>query len=416
MSANSGKIFVIGGGVVGMSTALYVQRSGRDVTVIDPFPVPGGASYGNAGMLSNETVVPIALPGMLPKVPSWILDPLGPLSVKPSYFPKAAPWLMKWIAAGQWYRVEEISDSLREIHKDSFNCWKDLLGPSRFSDLIRLNGQVHLWETEHETPTAALERKLRERHNISAEILNVDDIRQMFPGISRDVKRGVFVPGNGYTVNPQRMVQALADIFLQNGGRILSEQVFKIIPDLSGGFNLLSNTGYHKASVVVVAAGAYSKRLIEPLGIDVPLETERGYHAMLPNHGLRLATTISNKTRSFGVTPMEHGLRVAGTVEFAGLDAPPNEKRAEALLTNVKKMFPDVSTEGHTFWMGMRPSTPDSLPIAGETPGVPGLFLAFGHGHFGMTGGPPTGRLISRLISKEKPELDPARFSLKRFS
>lgn len=415
MTDNTPIIYVIGAGVVGMSTALYLRRSGHEVTVVDPFPAPGGASYGNAGMLSADTVAPIAMPGMLPKVPSWLTDPLGPLSVRPAYFPKAMPWLMKWIAAGRWPRVLEISDALRALHKDSFNCWKELLGPANYPDLIRNNGQVHLWETEQETEGAALERQLRERHGIRADAIGVDEIRQMFPGITRDIKRGVVVPGNGYTVNPQRLVATLSQLFTEAGGKTLSQQVFKIIPEAGGGYRLLTNTGYLRAATVVVSAGANSRRLVEPLGIKVPLETERGYHAMLPNHGLRLTTTISNKTRSFGMTPMEHGVRVAGTVEIAGLDAPPNEKRAEALLTNVKRMFPDVKTEGHTFWMGMRPSTPDSLPIAGEAPGHPGLYLAFGHGHFGMTGGPPTGRLIARLISRQKPELDPARYSLSRF-
>lgn len=415
MAGENSMTFVIGGGVVGMSTALYLRRSGQDVTVIDPMPSPAGASYGNAGMLSADTVVPIAMPGMLPKVPSWLLDPLGPLSVKPSYFPTALPWLMKWIAAGRWPRVLEISDALRQLHKDSFNCWKELLGPSNYLDLIRTSGQVHVWETEAETEGAAMERKLRERHGIAAEVLGPDELRQMFPGISREVKRGVFVPGNGYTVNPQRLVETLSALFKEAGGKTLAQQVYKIIPDADGGYHLLANTGYHRAANVVVAAGAFSRRLVEPLGISVPLETERGYHAMLPNHGLRLATTLSNKSRSFGLTQMEHGLRLAGTVEIAGLVAPPNEKRAEALLANVRKMFPDVKTEGHTFWMGMRPSTPDSLPVLGEAPGRPGLYLAFGHGHFGMTGGPPSGRLIARLINRQKPELDPARYSLARF-
>ena len=409
-------IHVIGAGVVGMSTALYLKRGGHDVIVVDPLPSPGGASFGNAGMLSADTVVPIALPGMLPKVPSWIADPLGPLTIRPSYFPKALPWLMKWIAAGRWHRVQEISDSLRLLHKDSFKCWKELLGPQHFADLIRMSGQVHVWETDQETEGAALERKLRERHGIASQVLGPDELRQMFPGIAREVRRGVLVPGNGYTVNPQRLVATLHALFTEAGGRTLSEQVLKIIPhDGGSGYQLLTNTGFHRATCVVVASGAYSGRLVEPLGIKVPLETERGYHAMLPTPGVRLTTTLSNKTRSFGVSPMEHGLRVAGTVEIAGLDAPPNERRAEALLANVRKMFPDVNTEGHSFWMGLRPSTPDSLPILGEAPGRAGLYLAFGHGHFGMTGGPPSGRLIARLIGRQKPELDPVRYSLSRF-
>jgi D-amino-acid dehydrogenase len=190
----------------------------------------------------------------------------------------------------------------------------------------------------------------------------------------------------------------------------------KILPREQGGYDLMTNVGFHAAQQIVVAAGARSVRLLEPLGIRVPLEAERGYHVMLPNHGLSLTTTISNKSRSFGVTPMEHGLRVAGTVEIAGLEAPPDERRAKALLANVRTMFPDVNTEGHRFWMGFRPSTPDSLPLLGEATGRPGLFLAVGHGHFGMTGGPPSGRLVSQLINRQPPGIDARLYAPQRFS
>lgn len=409
-------IVVIGAGVVGLSTALYLRRSGRDVTIIDPLPPPGGASYGNAGMISADTSVPIALPGMLRKVPSWLTDPLGPLAVRPSYFPKALPWLMRWIAASRMPRVLEISDAMRALHKDAFLCWKELLGPQNFADLVRPAGQVHVWETDTETPGAALERQLRERQGIASQALTSDDLRQMFPGISTAVRRGVLVPGNGYTVSPQRIVQTLHRLFLEAGGRLVSENVMKIMPREGGGYDLMTNVGFHTAQQIVVAAGAWSVRLLEPLGVSVPLETERGYHVMLPTPNVSLTTTLSNKSRSFGVTPMEQGLRVAGTVEIAGLDAPPDERRAKALLANVRTMFPDVNTDGHRFWMGFRPSTPDSLPILGEVAGRPGLFLAVGHGHFGMTGGPPSGRLLSQLINHRPTAFNPAAYGPQRFA
>ena len=409
-------IAVIGAGVVGLSTALYLRRSGRDVTIIDPLPPPGGASYGNAGMISADTSVPIALPGMLRKVPSWLTDPLGPLAVRPSYFPKALPWLMRWIAASRMPRVLEISDAMRALHKDAFLCWKELLGPQNFADLVRPAGQVHVWETDAETPGAALERQLRERQGIASQALTSDDLRQMFPGISTAVRRGVLVPGNGYTVSPQRIVQTLHRLFLEAGGRVAPENVMKIMPREGGGYDLMTNVGFHTAQQIVVAAGAWSVRLLEPLGVNVPLETERGYHVMLPTPNVSLTTTLSNKSRSFGVTPMEQGLRVAGTVEIAGLDAPPDERRAKALLANVRTMFPDVNTDGHRFWMGFRPSTPDSLPIVGEVAGRPGLFLAVGHGHFGMTGGPPSGRLLSQLINHQPTAFNAAAYGPQRFA
>ncbi len=416
MSQPDPAIVVIGAGVVGLSTALYLRRSGRDVMVIDPLPPPGGASFGNAGMISADTSVPIALPGMLRKVPSWLTDPLGPLAVRPSYFPKALPWLLKWIAASRMPRVLEISDAMRALHREAFNCWKDLLGPENFADLVRPVGQVHVWEADGESESAALERKLRERQGIPSQTLGSDDLRQMFPGISPAVRRGVLVPGNGYTVSPQRIVQTLHRLFLEAGGRVMPENVMKILPREDGGYDVMTNVGFHRAQKIVVAAGARSVRLLEPLGIRVPLEAERGYHVMLPTPNVSLTTTISNKSRSFGVTPMEHGLRVAGTVEIAGLEAAPDERRAKALLANVRTMFPDVNTDNHRFWMGFRPSTPDSLPMLGEVTDRPGLFLAVGHGHFGMTGGPPSGRLISQLINGKPTAIDAKAYAPQRFA
>src|SRR5262245_40770833 len=227
-------ILVIGAGVVGLSTALYLRRSGRDVVVIDPLPPPGGASFGNAGMISADTSIPVALPGMLRQVPSWLIDPLGPLAVRPSYFPKALPWLLKWIAASRPARVEKISDAMRALHKEAFACWKELLGPEHYADLVRPVGQVHVWESDGESESAALERRLRERQGIASEVLTSDDLRQMFPGISRAVRRGVLVPGNGYTVNPQRIVQTLHRLLLEAGGRLLAENVLKVIPRQDG--------------------------------------------------------------------------------------------------------------------------------------------------------------------------------------
>src|SRR5829696_2921681 len=175
---------VLGAGVAGLSTALYLQRAGRPVTVIDPLPPGGGASFGNAGLISADTSIPIALPGMLRKVPGWLKDRLGPLSVDPRYFPRALPWLLKWIEAGRMPRVLEISDAMRVLHRTTFDCWRELLGQTRFYDLVRPVGQVHVWETGVETPAAALERSLRERQGIRSELLAADDIRQLFPGIS----------------------------------------------------------------------------------------------------------------------------------------------------------------------------------------------------------------------------------------
>jgi len=406
---------VIGAGVAGLSTALYLQRAGIAVSVIDPLPPAGGASFGNAGLLSPDTAVPIALPGMLRKVPGWLINPLGPLSVTPRYFPHAVPWLLRWIEAGRLDRVIAISDAMRALHREALTCWQELLGPSLYGELIRPLGQVQVWEGDGETANSGVERQVRERHGIKSETLSADDLRQMFPGISRDVTRGLLVPGNGHTVSPQRIVTTLGDLFRQEGGTLINERAMKLIPREGDGWMVMTNLANRSADHVVVAMGAWSRQLLDPLGVKVALETERGYHAMLFDPEVMPALPISNKTRAFGVTPMEDGLRVAGTVEIAGLQAPPNEERAKVLVQHAKRMFPALKGEKVRYWMGFRPSTPDSLPILGPSAGRPGLHFVFGHGHFGMTGGPPSGRLVARLITGQAPGLDPAPYAAQRF-
>jgi D-amino-acid dehydrogenase len=406
---------VIGAGVAGLSTALYLQRAGVAVAVIDALGAAGGASFGNAGLLSPDTAVPIALPGMLRKVPGWLTDPLGPLSVRPSYFPRALPWLLRWIESGRLQRVLAISDAMRALHRESLDCWRELLGPALYRDLIRPAGQVQVWEGEADTANAVVERQLRERHGIRADALTADDLHQMFPGITREVTRGLLLPGNGFTVSPQRSVQSLGELFRQGGGELINERVMKLIPREGGGWMAMTNVANRSSDHVVVAAGAWSRQLLDPLGIKVALETERGYHAMLFAPEVMPALPISNKTRAFGLTPMEDGLRVAGTVEISGLDAPPNEERAKILVQHARRMFPALTGAQVRYWMGFRPSTPDSLPILGDAPGRPGLHLVFGHGHFGMTGGPPSGRLVARLITGRAPGIDPAPYAAQRF-
>lgn len=409
-------ILVAGAGVVGLSSAIYLQRGGCDVMVLDPLGPAGGASFGNAGMISPDTAAPIAMPGMLRKVPGWLRDPLGPLAVRPSYLPRALPWLMQWVKAGRVDRVLAISDAMRALHRDTLTCWRELLGDELYRDLIRPSGQVHVWEGDGGSPTEAIEQRIRERHAITAQPLGADDLRQMFPGIARDITRGLLVPGNAYTVSPQRIVHALADLFRSAGGRIIAERVMKLIPREGGGFMVMTNLANRIADHLVVAAGAWSGQLLAPLGIRVPLETERGYHAMPLSPNTQPPIPVSNKTRGFFLTPMEDGLRVAGTVEIAGLDAPPDERRAKVLVDHARRLFPALQAGDVRHWMGYRPSTPDSLPVLGRTARFPDLYLAFGHGHFGMSGGPPSGRMLARLITGQPPGIDPAPYEASRFT
>jgi D-amino-acid dehydrogenase len=411
----AGRIIVLGAGVAGLATALPLARAGRAVTVIDPLPPAGGSSFGNAGLLSPDTSIPVALPGMLRKVPGWLTDPLGPLVIRPSYLPRAMPWLLRWIRAGRMDRVLAISDAMRALHVSTFDTWRDLLGAGGFAEFVRQSGQVQVWDQAEETPAAAMERQLRDRQGIPTQMLGADDLRQMFPGIARHVSRGVLIPGNGNTVNPGRMVQRLGELFLAEGGQILAERALKLIPREGGNWMVMTNIANHETDTLVIAGGAWSRSLLDPLGVRIPLETERGYHLFLPDANVVPRSPLLYKSRSFSITPMEGGLRAAGTVEIAGLEAAPNEQRAEQLFGLVRSLFPDLAGGKPRLWMGHRPSTPDSLPVLGPVLGHPGLHLCLGHGHFGMTGGPPSGKLVSDLILGVAPRIDATPYSAKRF-
>lgn len=413
MSTESPSIVVLGAGVAGLSAALYLQRSGQRVLVIDAQPPASGTSYGNAGLISKDTAVPIALPGMMAKVPRWLTDREGPLRLSPSYLPTATPWLWRWIQAGQMSHVLRISDAMRALHKDALDCWRELLGAADYDDLIRPVGQVRIWEGEG--AGAQVELDICRRHGIEHQELDQAAIRDLYPEIAPDITRGLLIPGNAYTVNPQRLVRTLAQKLAEAGGRVLTERVVKIIPRAEGGYRLMNNVANHIAQRVVISAGAWSNELLAPLGVQIPLETERGYHAMMPSPNLKLKVPMSVKNRGFGLTSMEEGLRAAGTVEIAGLQAPPDERRAEVLVQHARRIFPTLQTGEPAYWLGHRPSTPDSLPFVGPVPGHAGLYLCLGHGHFGMTGGPPSGRLLSRLVLAQPPGLDTAPYAVDRF-
>ena len=405
---------VIGAGIVGMMAALTLQRAGRSVMVVDQGPPGEGCSYGNAGAISPDMCVPMALPGMLRRVPRWLLDPLGPLVVRWSYLPRALPWLIRWVRAGDLDRVRSASAALRALHGPSFDRYRTTLG-NRAGGLIEMTGQIYVWETGRPGPTEALARELREAHGIETRALTAAEIHTMDPNLAAGFAHGLFFPENGHTVNPLRLVQTLVDLFIEAGGQVVRRRVTGFEQGPEGVRRIRLEDGDLEAGLVVVAAGIASRTLAAQLGDRVPLEAERGYHVMLPAPGIRPAIKISNREQMFGLTPMEHGVRIAGTVEIAGVDAPMDERRPRAMLAHAKRMYPGLNDEGATFWMGCRPSTPDSLPVIDRASRARNVIYAFGHGHTGLTGAPLTADLVQALAMDRPPAISPEPYRLARF-
>ncbi|MGH8432077.1 MAG: NAD(P)/FAD-dependent oxidoreductase, partial [Solimonas sp.] len=256
--------------------------------------------------------------------------------------------------------------------------------------------------------------RLRRERGSEIEVFDGPVLREIEPELSPIYTRGIRVGPMARTTNPFRLTRAYADLLRRQGGRILRAEV-KALKPTGGRVHIETTDGRHDADVVVVAAGAWSLSLLKPLGLDLPLIAERGYHMTFAEPGIKLRHVVSELERHFSVSHMEMGLRLAGTEELGLADEPPSWRRAEVLKRLATEMFPKINVSSGSRWMGPRPGTPDSLPAIGPVPGHPNIFVACGHGHLGLTGGPNTGRIVAGLAAGERINLDLAPYAADRF-
>ena len=408
-------VTVIGAGIVGMCTASYLQRAGANVTVLDPVEPGRSCSFGNAGGLSPGSCVPVAFPGMLRQIPKWLMDPTAPLVMRWSYLPIAMPWLLRFIKASSRREVERSAAALSALIRPVFDSYKPLLAETKAEDLVRRHGQLYVYQSEAAYQGDAFGWELRRRHGAEFEVLSAEQIRQAEPSLAPIFTKAVSLPEHGYCIDPFGLVQALADSVRRNGGTIVPQRVLDVEMDGEKPRALVTAAGRHPTDTVVVAGGAWSHQLARKFGHKVPLEAQRGYHAQLSSPSVTPRTTVMWAEKKFLATPMQMGLRFAGTVELAGLDAPPDYKRADTLLEFGKQMFPGLTGSEVSRWMGHRPCLPDSVPVIGPSPNVKNVFFAFGHGHLGLSCASTTGRLIAELVTGAKPCIDPTPYRIDRF-
>jgi D-amino-acid dehydrogenase len=405
-------VLVIGAGIVGACCAHALVQDGHAVTIVDEREPGDGCSFGNAGQINIGSTLPIAMPGMLPKVPGWLMDPLGPVAVRWHYLPRALPWLARWVRAGRRVNADHASLQLKALSAESLRLYRVMLGNEGFSTLIRTVGHLHVWETAEPSAEDRLADEMVAAKGIRPIQLDANAIREIEPALAPIYWRGQYFPDNGHTINPQRLVRTLVEGCVRSGAQLLKARVTEIAAHDGA---VVTDTGRLTGDAVVIAAGAWSRRIASRLGVRLPMETERGYHAMLRDPGIALRVPVSNRQHHFVATPMEHGMRLAGTVELGGLDAPPNYRRSSILVTHAARMFPTLRPEPMNSWMGFRPSLPDSLPVIDRLPGTPNIYAAFGHGHYGLSLSPMTGRLIADLMAQRPPTIDVTPFRLSRF-
>lgn len=409
------RVVVVGAGIVGTCSASYLLRDGHDVVLVDAEGPGEGCSKGNAGALSPGSCIPMSGPGILGKIPEWVTDPLGPLRIRPNYLARALPWLIRFVLAGRAQRIPPLADALRALHAGTYEHYRPLIDNAGCRDLIRQTGTLTVYKSQKSLAESQHDWDLREERQVRQRVLGAADLRDLVPELSHDYNHGVLLLDHGFVSNPYRLVRRLAEQFARDGGALEHRRVSEIILREGQVSGVRTSDGDILADRVVVAAGAWSAKLTTALGIHVPLESQRGYHATIEGPGIAPALPVVSAETKVYATPMEDGLRLAGTVEFAGLEAAPDFRRADALVARATAMFPALEAGRVSRWMGHRPCLPDSLPVIGAAPGHRRLLLAFGHGHHGMTGASTTGRIIASLVSGHPPPVDLAPYRPDRF-
>jgi D-amino-acid dehydrogenase len=408
---------VVGAGIVGVATALRLQREGRDVWLIDRDRVAAQASRGNAGALAFSDILPLASAGILRQAPRWLLDPLGPLTIRPSYLPRLVPWLLRFWHASRRARVRASTAAQAALMTLSAAETPLMLEAAGASHMLRSEGVLHLYESEAELQASQAGWQARAEHGIAFTHLHgAQSIAPFQPGLSAAIVAATFVPAWSTVSDPLQLTLALAREFERLGGRIGRADVIALSSGTDGVSVLLREGPPIVAGRVVVAAGAWSHRLARTLGERIPLETERGYNTTLPSGAFDLKRQLTFGGHGFVVTPLACGIRIGGAVEFAGLDAAPNFARSAALLAKAKRFMPGLRTEGGSEWMGFRPSLPDTLPAIGPSERDDRVVYAFGHGHLGLTQAAATARLVADIVAARSLPIDLVPYRPQRFA
>ena len=413
---NQKSIAVVGAGIVGVCIALYLQKNGKTVTIYDGKGPAEGASKGNAGHFATEQVFPLADVGLLPQVPKMLMDPLGPFRIKLSYLFKAIPWFARFLLNMRQSKFNQNKAAIKSLNEASMAAYKPLIEDAGITHLFHKQGSLLVSEQDSDNALKEAYQAFK-ANDVNATFLNQKQLLAMEPNLSKQVKHGIYFSDVGHTTDPALLTKALFQHFLTSGGEFVNLDVQEVLQDKN---NAVVKSGDKTFSheLAIIATGAWSKPLVKKLGYRVPLDTERGYHLMVPEQET-LSIPVASLERKFIMTPMLSGLRLAGTVEFAGLEAPANNARAHALLPHAKALLTQPLEHNATDlpnWMGFRPSLPDSLPVIGKAPNHQHIYFAFGHQHLGLTQAAITGQVISELINQEKTSLDLSPFCISRFN
>tara|TARA_B100001996_G_scaffold102757_1_gene77135 strand:- start:468 stop:1709 length:1242 start_codon:yes stop_codon:yes gene_type:complete len=407
------KIGIIGAGIQGVCSALFLQKKGYHVTLFDRNEPGNSASYGNAGHFSPYASVPLNRPDVITDVPAMLLSSRGPLALRWNYVHKMIPWFLRFLLNCRKDKMIHTAQNMHQILDQSLPAFDELFEEINLEGLVESNGVLYIW-TDKNLKSRELEIKMRDELGVKQQILNQKEIHDLEPNIKPFYHGGVFYDYARHTKNPKKILTKLFENFLIKGGKFLKLNINNL--NFDGEKPVLrSETQRFIFDKLVISCGAFSKKLTDQLHEKIPLDTERGYHVHFKDCEHLISRPVVYANRGFGMTPMEQGLRVVGTVEFGGLENALSKSRIKNLILNAKDML-DGLPEHKDEWLGFRPSLPDFLPVIGPSKNYKNVFYSFGHHHLGWTLGAISGKIVSTMIANENTNLNLKPYSSLRFS
>ncbi len=414
-SSESKRVVIVGAGIVGVSTALWLQRHGIEAVLIDQNEPGEGTSFGNAGVLASSSVTPVTAPRMIRKLPGYMLNPNFPLFVVWRKFATVAPFLIRYMLHANDADTRRIAQGIAQIVIDAVSQHKDLSTGTQAEKWVEESPYVYAYRSREHFNQDSYVWSLRREADIVPQEVEGEAVQDLIPGVSRDIRFLAVLNEHGFVLNPGQYVKDLAVTFTENGGVFIKSSVTDL--DFENGHVRAIDTacGRIHCSHAVITAGVWSKALATKLRVSVPMESERGYHIVFESPSHKPSCPIMVATGKFVMTPMSMGLRCAGILEFGGLTAPPSKRPLELIYKQIQSVFPGFAWQGTTEWLGHRPAPCDSLPFIGEVADS-GMYMGFGHHHIGLTAGPKTGRILAGLIAGQPLAVDLTPYEPMRFT
>ena len=408
------EIGIVGAGFIGLASAGWLMRDGHRVTLFDPSGVAQGASFGNAGTFAPYGCIPVNNPSVFRDLPRFLLSSDSPFRLRWSYLPHLLPWLVRFMISSTQRRYEASASALAALLAQAQAGYAPLLEEPALAKYVRPRECLYLYSSGASFDASRASLNLRKQLGVSFDVLSAAEVRELEPSLAPIFERGVLFSDSWHFSDPQAFLLSLFDMLVARGLKLERKSVTALAPAAEG-VTLTTDDGTpRRFDHVVIATGARSAKFAAQCGDRVPLDTERGYHVRYRGASQLISRPVGWAERGFYMTPMDDGIRVAGTVELGGFSDVRNRSLLDLLTFSSKRALPALQ-QPDSSWLGFRPTLPDGVPVLGRASANERVIYAFGHQHLGLTLAGVSGRIVADLIARRAPPLDLSRYAATRF-